>query len=243
MKIISIAGQAALLLLCSVVLAFELELIQFKFKLLVVVIAVLGSALVALIGSAVLLMRYVHNEYVPTDLPILMASCILPMILTLSNLGSEGIMAPNLYDVSTDVEDPPKLVYARKMRSEYDRNPDYPIERAAQQLAAYPDIKSQPIAVSARDAFQLSMYVSSLLGWSIVNTNPVTGQIELRSKSKFMAFKADMAIRITPVDENNCIIDMRSAARKAERDFALNARRIRTFFAGFNAELRKRQMH
>lgn len=55
MKIISIAGQAALLVVCLVALVFELDLIQFEFKLIVVVAAILSSAFVALIGSAVLL--------------------------------------------------------------------------------------------------------------------------------------------------------------------------------------------
>ena len=243
MKIISIAGQAALLVLCVVALVFELDLIQFKFKLIVVVAVILSSAFVALIGSALLLLRYFQNEYVPADLIVLMVVCICPMLLWLYSVGLEVMIAPNLHDISTDVENPPALVYAQMNRSKHEGTSVYPIEHVAQQLAAYPDIKSLPVAVSARDAFHLSMYVTSLLGWSIVNENVAIGQIDLRSKTKFMGFKTDIAIRITPVDANNSLIDVRSATLNAERDFALNARRIRSFFAGFNAELRKRQMH
>mgnify|MGYP003690260719 CR=1 FL=1 len=165
------------------------------------------------------------------------------MLLTLYSLDLEGIVAPTLYDISTDVENPPALVYTQMTHSEHDRTSVYPNEYAEKQLAAYPNIKSQPVAVSARDAFRLSMYVSSLLGWSIVNGNVAIDQIDLRSKTKFMGFKTDIAIRITPVDANNSLIDVQSAALNAERDFGLNASRIRAFFAGFNAELRKRQMH
>lgn len=232
-----------MLALCVLALVFELDLIQFKFKLIVVVAVILSSAFVALIGSAVLLRRYFHNKYVPADLIVLMVACICPMLLILYSLGLEGVVAPALHDISIDVENPPALVYAQMAHSEYDRTSVYPNEHEEKQLAAYPDIKSQPVAVSARDAFRLSMHVSSLLGWSIVNENVAIGQIDLRSKTKFMGFKTDIAIRITPVDANNSLIDVRSATLNAERDFALNARRIRAFFAGFNDELRKRQMH
>jgi hypothetical protein len=33
------------------------------------------------------------------------------MLLTLYSLDLEGIVAPTLYDISTDVENPPALVY------------------------------------------------------------------------------------------------------------------------------------
>lgn len=72
------AGQAALLVLCLVALVFELGLIQFEFKLIVVVAAILSSALVALIGSAVLLRRYFHNKYVAADLIVLIGGLHLP---------------------------------------------------------------------------------------------------------------------------------------------------------------------
>lgn len=172
-----------------------------------------------------------------------MLVCICPVLLTLYSLGLEGIVAPNLHDISTDMENPPALVYAQMTRSEYEGTSVYPIEDVAKQLAAYPDIKSLPVAVSARDAFHLSMYVTSLLGWSIVNENVAIGQIDLRSRTKFMGFKTNIATRITPIDASNSLIDVRSATLNAERDFALNASRIRAFFAGFNAELKKRQMH
>jgi hypothetical protein len=120
MKIISIAGQAALLVLCVLALVCELDIIQFKFKTIVVVAVILSSALVALIGSAALLIRYCHNKNVPADLIVLMVVCICPMLLTLYSLGLEGIVAPNLHDISTDMENPPALIYAQMTRSEYE---------------------------------------------------------------------------------------------------------------------------
>ena len=71
------------------------------------------------------------------------------------------------------------------------------------------------------------MYVSSLLGWSIVSENIAIGQIDLRSRTRFMGFKTNIAIRITAIDASNSLIDVRSATLNAERDFALNARQIR----------------
>ncbi len=87
-----------MLVVCLVALVFELDLIQFKFKTIVVVAVILSSAFVALIGSAVLLRRYFHNKYVPADLIVLMLVCICPVLLTLYSFGSEGIVAPNLHD-------------------------------------------------------------------------------------------------------------------------------------------------
>ncbi len=243
MKIISFAGQVALVCLLVVALVLELDLVQLKRKQVIASVTIGAGAIVAMLGLAVLLNRHSNGKYVPADLFALMLVCIFPLLLAFYSIGIEGLMAPDLNDISTDVENPPPLVYAAMMRSVDENSSVYPDELAGQQLAAYPDIKSLNVTASYREAFNLSIYVASLLGWSILNENIATGLISLRSKTKFLAFKADIAIRITRIDANNSIVDVRSASVSAERDFAINAHRIRTFFAGFNAELRKRQMH
>lgn len=243
MKIIGFLGQAVMIFICMGALALELDVIQLKYKLLLVVLCVFSGALIGVAGTTLIAIKYAHNEYVPTDLILLMAVCFCPIVLALSVLGIKGLMAPILYDISTDVNNPPVLLYARKSRTELDHRLLYPKDSAEIQLAAYPDIKSLQVPLPAREAFNLSIYTASLLGWSIKQENLSMGQIDLRDKTRFLGFRSDIAIRIAAVDANNSLIDMRSASMRVERDFGFNAQRLRAFLTGFDAELKNRQMH
>ena len=243
MKIISFAGQASVLIAILAALFFELDVAQIKYKLALTLLIIGVSGLVAFFGMITLIRRYVAGLRVPADLSVLMLLCMIPSVACFYTVGLEGLLAPNLNDISTDVENPPLLTYAALSRSKDDNPPSYPVAFGAEQQEAYPEIKPLLVALPSREAFHIAAFTAAKLGWQTLYWNSSTGQIDLRDKTSFYAFKADITIRITAVDTDNSLINVRSASLNSSRDFGFNARRINTFFAGFNAELKKRQKH
>ena len=243
MKLISFAGQAILLIAILAALIFQLDLAQVKYKLWLVLSIVGVSGSVALIGCILLVRKYFVGENVRADLVGLLLLCMVPSILFLFAVGPEGLMAPALDDISTDTQNPPVLAYAEANRDRHDNLAVYPKDLVSQQLRWYPEIKTLSVALPSRDAFHISIFTASMLGWRILNWDSRTGQIDLRETTRYFAFKSDIAIRITPVDALNSNIDVRSVSLKPGRDFGFNARRINSFFTVFNAELKKRQKH
>ena len=241
MKLISFTGQAVMLVIILAGLSFQLDLVSVKSKLSFTVLVVLVSAFVALVGTVGLIRRYRQNKRLSPEMVVLMSVCMLPLILFFVAIGPKGLSTPDLHDISTDTENPPMLAYAEVSRTHYDSPTLYRQDLVAQQVAAYPDIKTFHVALPKRDVFHMSAYAASMLGWRVYNLNSRLGQIDLRDTTAFFAFKADISIRVTAVGDDNSIIDVRSASVKLGRDFGFNARRIRDFFAGFNAELEKRQ--
>ena len=243
MKLISLAGQTIVLIVILAALIFELDLVQVKYKLWLALAIIGVSGSVALIGSILLVRKYFAGENIPADLTGLMLLCMVPSLLFSFAVGPEGLMAPDLHDISTDTQNPPVLAYAVANRTRHDSSAVYPKDLVSQQLSGYPEIKTLSVALPSRDVFHISSFTASMLGLRILNWNSKTSQIDLRQKTRYFAFKADIAIRITPVDALNSIIDVRSGSLKQGRDFGFNARRINSFFTGFNAELKKRQKH
>ncbi|MDA9664366.1 DUF1499 domain-containing protein [bacterium] len=241
MKIIGFLGQALMVWMCMVALALELDVIQLQYKLLFVIFCVGSGTLVATFGAGALIIRYAQDKYVPTDFVLLLVVCFCPAALTLYVFGIKGLLAPPLNDISTDIVNPPALTYAAATRTQIHQPVEFPSHTSALQTAAYPDIKPFHVPLPARDAYSLSLYVGTLLGWSIVYDNLAKGDINLQEKTRFLAFKSDIAIRVTPVDEDYSIIDIRSAAMEVEWDFGSNAERIRAFVAKFGTELEKRR--
>ena len=224
-------------------LLFQLDLLNLKSKLYFTVLVVVISACVALFGTVGLIHRYRQNKTFSKEMAVLMLICLMPLTLFFVAIGPKGLATPDLHDISTDIENPPMLAYAMAYRTHNDSPAVYRQDLVAQQVASYPDIKTLHVALPKRDVFHMSAYAASMLGWRIFSANSRQGKLDLRDTTKFFAFKADISIRITAVDAENSIIDVRSASVKTGRDFGFNARRIRAFFAGFNAELKKRQKH
>jgi hypothetical protein len=243
MKILSFVGQAILLVGVLVALIFFMELFHIPFKKNVALSIIAASGLVGVIGITALVRQFVRNCYVPKDLLLLMMLLLFWPVLFIYKVGAEGLMAPNMYDISTDTRNPPALIYGEATRMSYDSSTVYRHDLIAEQLEAYPDIKSLHIALPIRDVFAMAIYTAAKLGWSVRDWDSKTGHIDVVHKTNFFVFKADIAIRVTPVGADNSIIDVRSASVTSGRDFGFNARRIRAFFAGINVELKKRQKH
>ncbi|MCY3885248.1 MAG: DUF1499 domain-containing protein [Gammaproteobacteria bacterium] len=138
---------------------------------------------------------------------------------------------PSIYDISTDVNDPPVFIAAIELRG-VDSNPLVYNEKIAQvQQASYPDVKPYVHeSLTVNDAFELVRDLAVELNWEIVTDDPENTVLEAVATTFWYGFKDDIVVRIRQHANNRgSTIDIRSASRVGVSDVGTNARRIREF--------------
>ena len=141
---------------------------------------------------------------------------------------------PMIHDVTTDTENPPVFVSVLALRKDAPNSAIYGgPEIAAQQRAAYPDIRPLVSDLPPARAFERARSVSRQMGWKIVDENPAEGRIEATATTRWFGFKDDVVLRIVPAAGYGSRVDIRSVSRVGRSDVGTNARRIRTFLKRF----------
>ncbi len=136
---------------------------------------------------------------------------------------------PPIHDITTDTRNPPEFKAILALRKNAPNSASYGGEEiAAQQLKAYPDIRSLVMPVSARVAFEKALTVARHMGWDIVAMAPSEGRIEAVDRTFWFGFKDDIVIRILAEGEGSRV-DIRSESRVGVSDIGTNAKRIRKF--------------
>lgn len=138
---------------------------------------------------------------------------------------------PRIHDISTDLDNPPKFIALAPARGERAAYPGAAV--AAQQLQAYPDLKTLVLSIPRDGAFQSALDVAHEMGWAVIASVPAEGRIEATDTTKWFGFNDDIVIRIFPAGERS-LVDIRSASRVGISDVGTNAHRIRTFLAKLN---------
>ena len=153
-------------------------------------------------------------------------------LLFLSVLSTRGDY-PVIHDITTDTINPPSFTQALKIRDK-SANPLALNEETIQlQQDAYPDIKTGHSTLISTEAFSQATAVVNKMGWEITLSDPDAGLIEAVATTAIMAFKDDIAIRLTPT-EGGTLVDLRSASRVGQSDLGANAGRIREFMRLYN---------
>ena len=183
---------------------------------------------------AVFLICLVLPAFATLRRPLLMRSLlVLPgTLLILGVLG--GGTYPQIHDISTDVADPPVFAMAAEIRDKTANSLELNEQTIAQQLAAYPDIQSVHSKLDFVQAYAQAEKVAANLGWDIIRSDPVAGELEAVDTTKIMAFKDDVIIRVRRADGGS-VVDLRSASRVGRSDMGANAKRIRNFVAQFKS--------
>jgi uncharacterized protein (DUF1499 family) len=143
----------------------------------------------------------------------------------------EGL--PSIYDVTTDMTNPPPFVEIAKLRPPGSN----PVEYAGpsfgrKQLAAYPDIKPIEIDRSADEVFELAVEAIKRLKMEIVHQEAPDvasgrpGLIEIADRTLILGLYDDVAIRVAGADRR-ARVDVRSASRYGSHDLGRNADRVR----------------
>jgi uncharacterized protein (DUF1499 family) len=137
---------------------------------------------------------------------------------------------PPIHDITTDVVNPPRFVAIVPLRADAPNAVEYGgAQIAAQQQAAYPDIRPVVMDLTASTAFQRSLRAAEEMGWTVVAAVPEEGRIEATDRTFWFGFRDDVVIRITELDPNRSVIDVRSLSRVGGSDVGTNARRIRAY--------------
>lgn len=138
---------------------------------------------------------------------------------------------PPINDVSTDTQDPPRLIALLPLRGEATTTADHGGDRVARlQRAGYPDIAPATLELSATEALTRAEQVARDLGWTVVAVEHTQGRIEAVATTPWFGFRDDIVIRVRPAPQGSRL-DIRSKSRHGLSDLGTNARRIRAFFA------------
>ena len=136
---------------------------------------------------------------------------------------------PHIHDITTDTENPPRLVSVLPLRKNAQNSAEYGGPGiAAQQHTAYPDIIPLTLPMPPAQAFERAIAAARHRGWMIVDANPAEGRIEATATTFWFGFKDDVVIRIVPV-LGGSRLDMRSVSRVGVSDVGTNAARIRSY--------------
>ncbi len=141
---------------------------------------------------------------------------------------------PMIHDITTDTENPPGFVTVLALRADAPNSAAYGgPEIAAQQRAAYPDIRPLVSGIPPAQAYERARSVAREMGWKIVDENPAEGRIEATATTRWIGFKDDVVLRIVPAADGGSRVDIRSVSRVGLSDVGTNARRIRSFLKKF----------
>jgi len=136
---------------------------------------------------------------------------------------------PRIHDITTDTIDPPRFEAILPLRRDAPNSAEYGgTAIAAQQQAAYPDIRSLFIARPPSEVFDLALAKVRAYGWQVVDARRALGRIEATDTTFWFGFKDDVVIRIRAVTGGSRL-DVRSVSRVGLSDVGTNARRIRCF--------------
>ncbi|MEA2166532.1 MAG: hypothetical protein QOK37_4659 [Thermoanaerobaculia bacterium] len=182
------------------------------------------AALLALLISGIAWMRTRPN-------PVAAVAAItgaLVVLLPLTQVaGAAG--KPRIYDVSTDLADPPRFSAVLPLRAGANAAPDQIDARAANmQRAGYPDLVTLELPVNAAGAFEKVTSAAETMQWEIVSSRPADGILEATARTAWFGFRDDIVVRVRPAGDHSRV-DVRSCSRVGRGDAGKNADRIRRF--------------
>ncbi|HWF65002.1 MAG TPA: DUF1499 domain-containing protein [Rhizomicrobium sp.] len=183
------------------------------------------AGLIALIGSAFLLYVPLHTVY-------------------------EGMLAPPIYDATTDPEDPPQFVALAKRPPGANSpafNGDAVIDyRGEHNTVSYmlhtyyaeltkPLMPIMPTGSPTAKMFWRCFNRAKDMGWQIVDFDEKQGRIEARTRSFWFGRVSDIVIRIRPAGTLGARFDMRAQTETGSSDFGHDLELIKTYRATLNS--------
>ena len=143
-------------------------------------------------------------------------------------------LAPPIYDVTTDLDNPPRYVAVAKLRVPPANPSDYAGDAAArQQRASYPGLRPLVVTVPPARALALAADTARAEGWTVLAQDigfGDLGRIEATDTTFLFGRIDDIVVRIVPHAAGSRV-DVRSSARDDGEDSGRNAARIQRFLA------------
>jgi uncharacterized protein (DUF1499 family) len=186
----------------------------------------LAAAAVSFAGIVMALIRAPRRGFLPAFIGLALGLVVagIPWQFKLT-----AQRVPPIHDITTDTENPPAFVAVVPLRKDAPNPTDYGgPEIAAQQRAAYADVKPVFLNVSLNEAFGKALAAAREMGWEIVEAKAEEGRIEATDTTFWFGFKDDVVVRIGAADQGSRI-DVRSVSRVGKSDVGTNAKRIRAY--------------
>jgi uncharacterized protein (DUF1499 family) len=198
-----------------------------------------GGALlaVAAVVAAIVALLLTLRTKRATDRPLLYISLLVGgaiVVLVLAQMGAARSVPP-IYNISTDVVDPPSFDVALDLRGPESNSIDYDFATVEQQQAAYPRVRPLLTDRTAAESYDHALDVLKGMGLEIVNADQKAGRIEAVATSFWFGFKDDVVVRIRERGPGS-VVDLRSVSRFGESDLGINAKRIEEFLDRFNEQ-------
>ncbi|MGA8898189.1 DUF1499 domain-containing protein [Bradyrhizobium sp.] len=156
-------------------------------------------------------------------------------------LGLQYRRLPAIHDITTDPIDPPRFEALARLRSGDGANPAVyaGLYSAEQQRTAYPDIETVELELPVQRAYEITLQLVTKRKWLVIDERAPQpprriGRIEAVARTPIMGFREDVAIRVTPDDEDSRV-DIRSSSRYFESDLGSNAARVRKLIDDLNS--------
>jgi uncharacterized protein (DUF1499 family) len=154
-------------------------------------------------------------------------------------VGARGYRLPPVSDVTTDAGDPPRfLVQAGSRKAEPPTGPVRDLAGSAS--TEFRDLTPLVVATSTAETYAGALEVVTRRKWRVVAARAPgmgrNGQIQAVAPTAVMGFPEDVVIRIRARGAG-AVLDLRSAARTARRDFGSNVQRVRALRAEIEEEI------
>jgi uncharacterized protein (DUF1499 family) len=209
-------------------LGYRIGLWHFRIGFKILEWASYGAIAAAVISIAALIVSRAKN---PAVLTIAVLGLLIGLVTAYIPWSYKKTVAslPYIHDITTDIQNPPQLIAAAKLRKPDDHPVAYDgAEIGAEQKEAYPDIVPFVTKASKDQVFQAAESALKDMRVEIVDTNAAEGRLEAVDTTLLFGFKDDMVVRIQQAGENTRV-DVRSKSRVGRSDLGKNAKRIRTF--------------
>jgi uncharacterized protein (DUF1499 family) len=155
--------------------------------------------------------------------------------LVLIYASAGGLGKPAINDITTDLAEPPNLLYAQGQPGNAGRDMVYPEAFKEIVQSAYPDLKPLALADPPDQVFSRALLLAQQRpGWEVGFINGAGRVFEGVATSFVFGFKDDFVVRVRP-DGAGSIVDMRSKSRDGKGDLGANAERIREFLKDLSA--------
>jgi hypothetical protein len=161
-------------------------------------------------------------------------------------LAQRAIRSPALFDVSTDIADPPAFSLSRAALAARGgiTPPSSASVQGREQLKVYPKIQPILVDLDADEAFHAALKAMTANGWKIVEQRAPGGRsglghIDAITTVLILGFSTDITVRLRPL-AGQTRIDIRAVSRAGPYDPGAGARNIASFESALEEVVNKK---
>ncbi|MCY4130271.1 MAG: DUF1499 domain-containing protein [Gammaproteobacteria bacterium] len=146
---------------------------------------------------------------------------------------------PVIYNVSTDLVDPPKFSQAiLDLRGESSNPVELDNRQKELHKGAYDDVQSLVLNSNKDSAYTMALELVRERGWEIVAHDEQEGTIDAIATTFWFGYKDDVVVRVRGnAEEKSATVDLHSVSRIGQTDLGKNAERIRDFLADLTEKI------